>query len=145
MASEVIYGVLGITYSTNTGKFLLLKHRNGFWTFPGGAREIEDETIESTLMRELREEIGLGPDQYLMIKTPIKNEFTYGQEKPNRMGKTGITHLFLVKVHPKTKPRLRNEIIETKWVEKRKVFQMVEFPDIQRMFMKSLELITASK
>jgi 8-oxo-dGTP pyrophosphatase MutT (NUDIX family) len=56
------------------GKYLVIYSRYGDYKFPGGGREV-DETLEDTLIREVREETG-----YLVIRESIK-EYIKVQEK----------------------------------------------------------------
>ncbi len=61
MEGEVAIGVI-----RNRGKFLVMKRSeetssSGYWTFPGGKIE-EDEDFEEAALREVKEETGLEPE-----------------------------------------------------------------------------------
>jgi len=62
MQSDAIQVVVGVV-KNNAGEFLLAKrppgvHQGGFWEFPGGKQET-DEDVRCALYRELHEELGL--------------------------------------------------------------------------------------
>jgi len=54
MSDKVVYGALAIPYRKRDGnyEFLLLKHKGGMWTFPGGGQDEEDATLEDCLILE---------------------------------------------------------------------------------------------
>lgn len=51
-----------VLYAKNSGSLLLIKRKwepdKGKWAFPGGMMETDQETIETTAVRELQEETG---------------------------------------------------------------------------------------
>jgi mutator protein MutT len=64
------------------GKFLITQrkkeeHLGGFWEFPGGKREA-NESFEDCLIRELREELGVGVSPRSFLKT---YEYQYPERK----------------------------------------------------------------
>jgi len=93
MIDEII-GAVGICKKGS--KYLMLKHKDGYWSFPGGKVEPEDLNIKDGLIREINEELSLKPDSYNLTETPVINRFIYGKEKPQRIGKRGITYYFLM-------------------------------------------------
>lgn len=135
---KVILGALAVPYCEFKGKleFLLLKHKGGFWTFPGGQKDKTDKTIEDCLTREIEEEIGLKVSSKQLIKTGLVNRFTYGSEKPNREGKKGETHFYLLKLKGDEKMSSWDKIIDHGWFGKDQIVELLPFEDEKRMFRK---------
>ena len=138
---DIIYGALGITYFKEEERicFLLVKHKDGFWTFPAGAAEDEDSSLRETIKREIKDEVGVESDKYIFVNGEYKNEFVYGKEKPNREGKKGITVIYLIKFKEKDTIKPRNEIIQAKWVDKEEVLKKIDNEDIKEIFLDSLK------
>lgn len=74
MEQNYYLGIKGIIKNA-AGMILLLKHKKGYWDFPGG-RVNRGETPEQTLLREVEEETGLTGlrdiKAQLMVLSPIQ-------------------------------------------------------------------------
>jgi len=140
---EIIEGVLIISYKKLNQElyFLLLKHKGGFWTFPGGAKDDEDDTIKDCAQREIKEEIGLDIKKENLIDTGIRNEFIYGSEKPVRAGKKGMTHVFVSEIMEEKFSSFHN-IEKVEWLTKNEILEKLEFEDIKNLFNKAFDYIT---
>ncbi len=61
MFTKMIHAADGLL-TTKNGEIILIKRKgetfHGFWALPGGTVE-EDETVEETLIREMKEEVGV--------------------------------------------------------------------------------------
>ncbi len=72
----------------NGKKEILLAHNNGTYQFPGGHKE-ENETLEESLIREIKEETGIttkldnGP--FMQITTYDGNYFNTGKKVSNKI------------------------------------------------------------
>jgi 8-oxo-dGTP pyrophosphatase MutT (NUDIX family) len=141
---ETILGVVAIIYKRSlngTLQFLLLKHRNSFWTFAGGKVESSDKSVVAGLQREVSEELGLSETDYSAVDTGIVNEFIYGNEKADRAGKQGRTHYYLGELHENAVPKCQAEIQEFKWLSKQEVLEHLAFEDIKQKFLEVCEII----
>lgn len=136
MDNNIVLGVLIVVFRINVGitEYLLLKHKDGFWTFPGGKVEEKDTSLVAAAKRELFEETLIDVNEIEIINTSLKNEFIYGSEKSERSGKKGITHLFTLKLNYTGDPKPNSEIIEIKWATKEEVLDLLPFEDIKNLF-----------
>ena len=142
---KVVYGALAIPYRKRGGvlEFLLLKHESGMWTFPGGAKDEEDEALEDCLIRELREEIGLKITKGDLKYTGLVNKFTYGPEKPVRNGMKGETHFWLLELNGDEKLSSWDKIVDHGWFTKEKIVELLPFPDEKKRFLEATKSIDA--
>ena len=141
--NEVVYGALAIPYRKRDEKydFLLLKHKSGMWTFPGGGKDEEDETLEDCLIRELSEEIGINVDKNDLKHTGLVNKFVYGPEKPARNGMKGETHFWLLELAGDEKFGSWDNIIDHGWFSAEKIVELLPFDDERKVFLKAIERI----
>lgn len=136
--NEQIYGALVIPFKrTKEGlRFLLLKHKDGFWTFPGGMKEEGDSTVTDCLKREIKEEIGLEVKTSELKDTNFKNEFFYGEEKGERAGQKGITHFFTLELKGKEGFNSFHNIEKIAWLSKEEVLKKISFGDVKKIFIR---------
>ncbi len=141
MKEKTIYGALAIPYrQTSDGiEFLLLKHQNGIWTFPGGGKDEEDQTLEDCLIRELKEEIGLDISKDQLIPTGLVNKFTYGPEKPTRNGMKGETRFWLLRLSGEEIFSSFDKIVDHGWFTSDKIIELIPFPDEKRIFTEAIK------
>ena len=118
------------------GKYLMLKHKAGFWSFPGGKVELEDFNIKEGLVREINEELGLKQESYKLIETSVINRFVYGKEKPKRAGNKGVTYYFLMDLIENIELYPFAEIQEVGWFIKGEVLKKLFNKDMQGAFLK---------
>ena len=104
MEGKVAIGVI-----RNHGKFLIMKRSeetssSGFWTFPGGKIE-EDEEKKEAVLRELNEETGL------------KGEITESGKSYVSGGELGYWRIFPFLVEVSEDPDLNSEHSDFSWIK----------------------------
>jgi 8-oxo-dGTP pyrophosphatase MutT (NUDIX family) len=103
-----------------TRQFLITQEFSGTFTVPGGAKDLEDESIEVTMERELFEELGLRPEQYHATRIDWSKEYEnlYRDPASERHGRKTIIYPFLIftKGDPVLLPR-EGEIEGAAWVD----------------------------
>ncbi|PIR41661.1 MAG: hypothetical protein COV31_00015 [Candidatus Yanofskybacteria bacterium CG10_big_fil_rev_8_21_14_0_10_46_23] len=115
-------------------KFLLAQEDDGNWGLPGGAKEIEDENLISTIRRELKEELNLNPEDYKLKETDIKREFEYNHFKSSRYGKHGVVQFFLVELLNDFDPRAMGELENVGWFTSKEAIDRLTFEHIKNGF-----------
>jgi len=138
MENKQICGVLVIPFKrAKEGlRFLLLKHKDGFWTFPGGMKEKDDKSIIDCLKREIKEEIGLEVKDSELKNTGFKNEFFYGAEKQGRTGQKGVTYFFTLEIKGKEHFNSFHNIEKIAWFDRKEVLERISLDDISQMFLR---------
>jgi 8-oxo-dGTP pyrophosphatase MutT (NUDIX family) len=61
---------------SGTVKFLLAQENDDNWGLPGGAKEVEDLDLLSAIKRELKEELGLEPQDYELRESGVLSCFS---------------------------------------------------------------------
>lgn len=136
-------GVIGIVFQRSKPiKYVLIHNKKtGNTTLPaGGKEEKEDLSIES-LKREIKEETGLKPAEYQIIKTPINHEFVYNSKKKERTGQTAKQPVYLIET---SKTNLKPEDPDSKingWYTAEEVIKKLTFPDSKELFKKAIKYI----
>jgi len=140
---EIILGALAVPYHVQNQKYqiLLLKHRQAFWTLPGGKKDNTDPDLVSTQCREIQEEIGWTINPQDLIYTQIVNHFTYGPEKPDRRGKPGETHFYLLPLKHIPPISLENKMLDYSWYSPQQTLSLIQFPDERRALQKVFKLL----
>lgn len=138
--NDVILAALAISYrKVDDGyEFLLLQHQNGTWTFPGGGMEEADQSLEDCLLRELEEEIGLKLSKNDIKDTGLVNTFTYDSKKPDRQGKTGETHFYLLKLSGNEELSSWDKISDHGWFPADKILALLPFEGERNIFQKAV-------
>lgn len=143
MANKIL-AALAIPYrliSDNQQEFLLLQHNNGTWTFPGGGMDSEDKTLDDCLLREIKEEIGLAISADDLQDTGLVNSFTYDDKKPERAGKTGETHFYLLKLNGDERLGSWDKVKDHGWFPAEKIVELIPYEAEREIFKKAVGLI----
>jgi len=141
--SENYNGVIGIIFQRgNPFKFLLIHNKKtGNISFIAGGKDGDESSSRQTLAREVKEETGLVPSDYLVIETPIFHEFIYNSKKKERAGQTARQSVYLIETN---KTDLTPEDSDSKidgWYIAEEVTQRLTFSDSKELFKKAIKYI----
>ena len=141
-SDNTIHTANAVFYKTENGenKYLLVEEPDGYWGLPGGAKDVDDKDITATLQRELKEELGLLPNDYQAIKTDIKFEFQYDHPGSSRFGKRGVIHMFIIKWGEK-EIRPTKELKGIKWLIENEAVELFTLKDIKKVFKKTIDTL----
>jgi 8-oxo-dGTP pyrophosphatase MutT (NUDIX family) len=140
-----IEGVIGLVYNKSTKKYLLINNKGTKnTTFPAGKKE-KNETLKQTIARELKEEIGLSPSEYKLVKTPIIHKFVYNSKKVKRNGQATKQIVYLIETS-KTHLTPEDSEIEIKgWFNKKQVLEKLTFFDLKKLFLQINKYLKSKK
>lgn len=119
-----------VVHNTSTGNI----------SFVGGAQE-KEESSEDTARREIEEELGLRPDQYVLTSTDVVNEFVFGSKKVDRVGQKGYYHVFLADGGTIGDIPYTNELKGIAWKSEESVLESLSFEDLKDVFHKAIKHI----
>ena len=129
----IFYKILG-----EEAKFLIVENKQtGNWTFVGGACE-NDETEMQTAQREIKEEIGLIPEQYNLVETDLHHDFVFNERKKDRAGEQGSYQVFLADLtdyfgEVKAEKKV---ISKVEWLIEEQIQKKLTFPEHKEIFQK---------
>ena len=112
---KYIHAAGGLVFNSK-GRFLVIK-RNGIWDLPKGKSEA-GETSGETALREVSEECGL---KFLVLKKFITRTFHTYYIKNTPIIKETEWFEMSTNGSEKTKPQIKEDITEIKWIKKSEV------------------------
>ncbi|MFA6072945.1 MAG: NUDIX domain-containing protein [Candidatus Woesearchaeota archaeon] len=132
-------GVIGIIFQKTTPvKYALIYNKNTKnVTFPAGGKETEENSSLQTLERELKEETGLQPTDYNIIKTNIVHEFVYGSNKKERAGQIAKQIVYLIETTKTTLIPEDPDSVFDGWYTSKGVNRKLTFSDSKELFEKA--------
>ncbi len=122
--------------------FLLTEEREGYFTIPGGCKDIDDGDLLSTLQREMSEELELVPNEYSARKLDLRKEYEnlYNNPQSERFGKVTIVTLFEI-YDLKKEPSASHEVKDVVWADKDEVLQKLNSEHMRELFHSALQII----
>ncbi|HBI25698.1 MAG: ADP-ribose pyrophosphatase [Candidatus Wolfebacteria bacterium GW2011_GWC2_39_22] len=136
-------GAIVIFYRYRNGRqeFLLVQNaETGNIGFVGGAQEGE-ESLTETAQREIKEELGLRPNEYTITSTDTTHEFIFGENKPERDGERGFYQVFLSDGGLLNNIPYTEELKNIMWKSREDVLKVLSFDDLKDVFSKVIERI----
>jgi 8-oxo-dGTP pyrophosphatase MutT (NUDIX family) len=116
--------------------YLITQESSGNFSLPGGCKDLEDPDIQTALHRELKEELGLDPEDYSAIDIHIQKEYEnfYLDPRSQRFGKRIIVNLFSISNLTKG-PTPNSEIKAIIWLPEEEVLKSFDTPHMKELFM----------
>ncbi len=141
-SNNTIITTNALFYKIESGvvKFLLAQENDDNWGLPGGAKEIEDIDLLKTIQRELKEELGLEANDYVLEETKVKREFEYNHFQSSRFGKHGIVCFFLVKLKESSTLKVSSELKNVDWFTREEALEKLTFDHIKNGFQEASSL-----
>ena len=100
-----------------------------------------DKTLEDTLIREIKEEIGLNIDKSSLLNTNLVNHFVYDSNKPERTGKKGETHFYLLKLAGAEVLSSWDKITDHGWFSKEEIVNLLPYENERRIFLETIKVL----
>ncbi|EKE10967.1 MAG: hypothetical protein ACD_15C00165G0004 [uncultured bacterium] len=138
LRDNIIKNVRALVYRAEGGKkfFLLTKEPGGFFTVPGGCKDMDDENLMATLKREMKEELGLEDHDYEIMETGIKKIYKnlYSNPASDRFNKDTEISLFVIKINNNESIKAGCEIDKAEWFEGEAAYNMLNSHHMKEMF-----------
>ncbi len=136
-------GAIVIIYKIEEGiyYYLLPTQTSGIVNIIGGGSKPEDKDSEANIRREIAEETSLRDNDYELKETSLIHGFTYGENKPERAGKSWRNEVFIARVSPEVKIEPSNEIESLDWYNADEAIKILSFNDMKEIFEKSVKIV----
>lgn len=134
MKYETSAGGVIIKSNNNQIEVLLLKDKNGNWTFPKGLIE-NGENREKTAVREIGEEVGITDLKLLTSLTPI--EYFYKWEG-NLVKKKVYYYVFQTRGKETPKPQREEGVMEVKWFSLEEAEKVIGYSKTNKPLLKEV-------
>ncbi len=137
MSDEKIYqGAVIILYqkSGNDKLYVVVENQTGNITFPAGAKEDFDNTLQDTAQREVTEELGLKFEDYSLKPTDVSYEFVFGPQKKERAGAKGVYAIFIGEIKSDILVKATSELKSVKLMTAAETIHSLSFDDLRDIF-----------
>lgn len=140
--SKIYEGVVVIIRRIADSKteYLIIENKTGNITFLAGAKELVDLDLQATAHREIKEELGLESNQYMLKQTGLNYEFIFGAQKKERAGALGRYTIFTAEVGKSLNIKPTSEIKSVKWFDYNGVLSNLTFDDLKSIFIQLFRL-----
>jgi len=141
--NKTMNGAIIIFHRKHNGRqeFLIVQNaKTGNISFVGGGRET-GETLEETARREVKEELGLNPTDYVLVPTDVAHEFIFGSKKSERTGQRGSYAVFLAKADSSGTISHTGDLTRVAWKSKEDVLKELSFEDLKDVFVEAIAYI----
>ena len=138
LQNGIIKNSRGLVYKVEHGQrlFLLTQELDGYYTLPGGCKDLEDDDSLSTMKREIKEELNLDLSDYEIRDTNIQKSYQHIYPDPTseRFGKDTIISLFLIRCHNTQSIKLSSDIKSIQWFNEADALQSLTTHHMKEMF-----------
>lgn len=124
---QSVGGVIKLRSEEETGEFLLLRNRRGFWGFPQGHKE-KGETEIQTLVREVKEETGISD---LDIRSYI-GKITYSYYKGDGIRSDKEVRFYFATT-PTKQVKISEEHADFTWATLNEAFSLLDHAKLRQI------------
>ncbi len=132
-------GVIIFHMKSGKPEFLIIKHRQGHWSFPKGHKE-KGETDIQTAKRELSEETGITDVKFISEKIELSEVYIFNSGKNHRVEKS--VDYFIAEVFSETVKIDNKEIVNFQWCEQEEGLKLVTFTESENLLKKAYNIIS---
>lgn len=132
-------GVIVFFVENNVPLFLIIKHRQGHWSFPKGHKET-GETDLLTAKRELKEETGIKAAKFYTERIELSEKYFFNSGNSHRVEKS--VDYYVAEVFSKEVNIDNMEILKYEWCDLKSGMELVTFPESQNILNKANEIIS---
>ena len=138
MKKDFSIGVVIFCEDKEKVEYLLLKHKQGHWSFSKGHPDEGEEKLE-TALRELKEETGIR-ELILLNKEPVlKEKYKFINKKSKHVSKN--VEYFIGEVKDKTGHVDGKEILDYKWCSYQTGFNTITFNESKNILNEANKII----
>lgn len=119
-------------------EFLIIKHRQGHWSFAKGHKE-NGESDFDTAKRELKEETGITEAKFISDKIELSEKYSFNSGNKHRVEKS--VDYFIAEVFSDEVKIDNMEILEYDWLNLSSGLELVSFLESQNILNKANEII----
>lgn len=120
-------------------EFLIIKHRQGHWSFPKGHKE-KGETDLQTAKRELSEETGITAVKFISEGIELSEVYLFNSGKNHRVEKS--VDYFIAEVFSEKVKIDNKEIVNFRWCDLEGGLKLVSFPESENLLNKAYKIIS---
>ena len=132
MAIRAVGGVALRSNKAGLVEVLLIRKRGGLWTLPKG-RVKRGESDEEALLRELREETGLGG----RVIEPL-SQSSYRVLKQGRLKRKIVIYYLVLAARGELRPGVEEGIEEVRWMDVPEAIKQIGRPRVQAVLRSAL-------
>ncbi len=146
MSNKIIRGVSIIFYKDIGGQRLYLtifNTKTNNVSITSGAEDEEDGgDLFRTANREIKEELNINPDEYILHPTGIINSFIFDKYKTEREGCQAEYYVFYADISSiKREIYQMEEAKYIKWLSESEIINLLTFPNQTQVFLDTIKLI----
>ncbi|MBS1518009.1 MAG: NUDIX domain-containing protein [Bacteroidetes bacterium] len=131
-------GIIIYHLISGSPEFLIIKHKQGHWSFAKGHKE-SGETEIQTAVRELKEETGISDVKFLSENIELSESYSFNAGRNFKIQKT--VDYFIAEVFIKEINIDRKEIVDFKWCDPDSAVKLLTYTDSGELLIKAYNKI----
>ena len=132
------YGVIVFYKKSEQIEYLILKHKQGHWTFSKGHAEAGEKKSD-TALRELCEETGITDIEFLRDESLLKEKYEYKNKKEQLVFKS--VDYFIAEAKDKNVRIDGTEILDYKWCSFQFALNTITFTESKNLLRKANKIV----